>query len=95
MPGCLFKLATGWSCPGCGSQRAFQALLHGHLCEAVEFNLLLPIGAAYLGMLGACYLFAGNRRMQALYRRITSPATLIAIAAVTAAWTVVRNIAGI
>lgn len=95
MPKCLFRLATGWSCPGCGSQRALHALLHGNLREALEMNLLLPAGITYLILLGAGYLFAENRTIRKLYTRITSPRALLAVAAVIAAWTAARNLAGI
>lgn len=37
-PKCLFKFATGWDCPGCGSQRAIHALLHGDVAGAWHFN---------------------------------------------------------
>ncbi len=33
-PRCLFKLITGYECPGCGSQRAFHSLLHGDIAAA-------------------------------------------------------------
>lgn len=39
-PECPFYELTGLYCPGCGSQRAFHALLHGHLLQAAGFNLL-------------------------------------------------------
>ena len=95
MPRCLFKLATGWSCPGCGSQRAFNAVIHGNLRDAFEVNMLLPVGLAYLCLLGAGYMLPGNKRIQAVYTRATSPKALIAVAAVIAGWTVIRNILGI
>ena len=40
-PGCPFFLLTGAYCPGCGSQRAVHQLLHGHLRQAADYNLLL------------------------------------------------------
>lgn len=41
---------TGWYCPGCGSQRAVHALLHGQVRDAVGLNayfalVLLPFGS--------------------------------------------------
>ena len=38
---CIFNRATGLYCPGCGGQRAFHALLHGHIATAAQNNLLL------------------------------------------------------
>ena len=42
-PACVFKLVTGFDCPGCGSTRAFHALLHGHIFEAANYNILLLV----------------------------------------------------
>ena len=39
-PPCIFLSLTGFTCPGCGSQRAFHALLHGEIKQAADFNLL-------------------------------------------------------
>ena len=45
-PPCPVHYLTGWYCPGCGSLRAFHALLHGNLAQAWAMNpltvLLLP-----------------------------------------------------
>ncbi len=45
LPRCPFNYLTGLFCPGCGSQRAFAALLHGHLLAAGKFNLLFIVCA--------------------------------------------------
>jgi hypothetical protein len=37
-PVCLFRLATGYTCPGCGSTRAMHQLLHGHVVAAFMLN---------------------------------------------------------
>lgn len=54
-PICVFKKATGWSCPACGCLRASHQLLHGHIATAFHLNALfvitLPI-AALLGIQG-------------------------------------------
>lgn len=42
-PPCVFHSVTGLYCPGCGSTRAAHALLHGHVREAIGFNLLLVV----------------------------------------------------
>lgn len=40
---CPFHFATGFHCPGCGSQRAAHDLLHFRIGEAVQHNLMLIV----------------------------------------------------
>ena len=51
-PQCPFRLATGFSCPGCGSLRAIHQLLHGNLTGAFLLNPLaiciIPFMLLYL-----------------------------------------------
>lgn len=47
MPKCMFKVMTGWSCPGCGLQRGIHALLHGHLFEALSYNYFFVLSIPY------------------------------------------------
>ena len=42
---CVFHEFTGLYCPGCGSTRTIQALLHGDWGSAFRYNVLfLPLG---------------------------------------------------
>jgi hypothetical protein len=43
LPKCVFHELTGLYCPGCGGQRSFHALLHGHFFAAMSFNLLFVL----------------------------------------------------
>lgn len=38
---CLFKLITGFYCPGCGGSRAVLALIHGHLISSFIYHPLV------------------------------------------------------
>lgn len=38
---CLFHVATGLLCPGCGTTRSLTALIHGDLATAFAFNQLI------------------------------------------------------
>ncbi|MDE5643629.1 MAG: DUF2752 domain-containing protein [Muribaculaceae bacterium] len=89
-PRCVLRLITGYDCPGCGSQRALHALLHGRLGEAWHYNpalfVLLPLAAAY----GAHELsVCRNPRLERiLYNRIV----LGALCAGILLWWVLRNL---
>lgn len=52
-PKCPFLLATGLECPGCGSQRAIHALLHGDIWGAIQANALFVVAIPYV--LGALW----------------------------------------
>jgi len=47
-PPCLFRLLTGFQCPGCGSTRALHQFLHGHFIAAFELNPLFVIAIPFL-----------------------------------------------
>ncbi|MDQ3279851.1 MAG: DUF2752 domain-containing protein [Acidobacteriota bacterium] len=43
-PRCVFFVATGLQCPGCGITRALHELLHGRVVAALRLNaMLLPM----------------------------------------------------
>lgn len=86
MPRCPFKMVTGLDCPGCGSQRALMALLHGHPLEAWSYNLFLPFAVAYIVAL--LVVPRGTR----LGRVLESPAALWILLALIVAWTILRNL---
>lgn len=86
MPRCPFKMVTGLDCPGCGSQRALMALLHGHPLEAWSYNLFLPFAVAYIVAL--LVVPRGTR----LGRALESPTALWTLLALIVAWTILRNL---
>ncbi|WP_199038254.1 DUF2752 domain-containing protein [Glycomyces salinus] len=45
---CLFKMTTGFDCPGCGGTRAFFYLLNGNLPEAARHHLMAVFAAPFL-----------------------------------------------
>lgn len=55
---CIFHSITGLWCPGCGGQRAFSLLLHGHILESLRYNIVLPI-VLYFAIIGY-YSMIGN-----------------------------------
>lgn len=53
---CPFRAVTGWDCPLCGGTRMGEALLHGDVRAAFEFNPLALIGLVVMGVLGALWV---------------------------------------
>ncbi len=86
MPRCVFLEVTGWQCPGCGSQRALAALLHGHPLEAWRYNLMLPPALAMILLL---WLLPQGSRLK---ERLTSRAAIAVTLGVTLLWWILRNI---
>lgn len=46
---CPFHAITGLRCPGCGSQRALHALLHGDLSTTFKMNALWILAIPVMG----------------------------------------------
>ncbi len=95
MPRCLFKQLTGWSCPGCGSQRALHAITEGKFMEALGYNYMLPFTIAFVALCGMHWILPDNLRIEKAYRKLTSPASLYVILGIVATWTILRNICGV
>jgi hypothetical protein len=93
-PRCLFNLLTGLYCPGCGSQRATHALLHGEVAQAAGFNLLAVLLLPVLAVGAVDGIWAGltgvPRRAALLYRPWLGWLTVGS----TLAFAVLRNMPG-
>ena len=55
---CPFNYFTSYDCPGCGSQRALHALLHGELRKAFSYNPLFILAIPYV-LLGVFFEWFG------------------------------------
>jgi hypothetical protein len=64
-PDCLFHQFTGLYCPGCGSQRAASALLHGQFLKAADLNVLFVASIPFIGWSGFVFTWNsfGDRKM--------------------------------
>lgn len=89
-PRCMFLSLTGWQCPGCGSQRAIHALLHGDITGAWHYNAALLVAIPILGV----YLLGELKRTlwPRYYRAISHPLVICAILLALIAWWIGRNI---
>jgi hypothetical protein len=69
-PRCIFFMATGFNCPGCGSQRAFSSLLHGDIRMALGDNLLMVASIPFLlyaGIVAGWNSFSTRRMQQPVF----------------------------
>lgn len=87
---CTFKLITGYDCPGCGSQRALHAFLHGDIHKAWSFNPMIffaiPIAVYYL------ILETGRRHWPRLHATSVHPLIIIVLFIAVIAYWIGRNI---
>lgn len=95
MPKCAVRLLTGLSCPGCGLQRAAHALLHGHVGEAVGYNLFLVVSVPYALALAVAEWGPAALRSTRLRRVLYDRRLIYAYAALALLWVAVRNVLGI
>lgn len=93
-PRCPVHWLTGLHCPGCGTQRALHALLHGHVVQAIGFNLLAALAAPVVafGLLKEAWgsLTGTPRRLTFLYQPWLGWGTV----GLTLLFTVLRNLPG-
>lgn len=87
---CGIKALTGYVCPGCGSQRAFQALLHGDLSAAWGYNAFALIAAPVA--LFWVIVESGRDCWPGFYRKMEPKWVIVAAFVATIAWWVVRNL---
>lgn len=89
-PKCPFLLATGWKCPGCGSQRAIHHLLHLNISEAFHDNALLT-----LLILPLCLFIIteySHFSFCQIRRKINHPIIIWILFSVICSWWILRNI---
>ena len=86
-------MLTGYECPGCGSQRAIHALLHGDIIKAWDYNPLLVIAVPYI-ILGfiAELSFRRSRLMRTVRDRLYSGRAVWMVLTVIIIYWIGRNV---
>ncbi|NLW19120.1 MAG: DUF2752 domain-containing protein [Candidatus Cloacimonetes bacterium] len=90
LPRCPFFALTGLKCPGCGSMRAFHALLHGGFASAWRFNAMAVLMLPFV-VLGLIHNAVLGWEPAFLYRHVWFGWSL---AGGTVLWWIFRNIIG-
>ena len=89
-PACPSRLLLGVDCPGCGGLRGTHDLLHGHVVEALDHNLLLPFTLGFMAVALGLWLLPLVGRPA---RPLRPPRwAVVALLVVVVAFTVLRNL---
>ena len=91
-PHCPFNTITGYYCPGCGSQRAISALLHGDVMQALHFNLLLVLSLPMVGYSAFIHTYNTFAKLQLQQSLFYSPLFVKFVFLVVLLFWIVRNI---
>lgn len=92
-PKCPFHSLTGLHCPGCGSQRAIHAFLHGDIWEALQHNFLILLAVAVLLYKAFLWLLPYRRKDQMERKNILyANATPWVVFALVMLFWILRNI---
>lgn len=92
-PQCPFKALTGLDCPGCGSQRAVHALLHGEFQQAFLHNALLAPFVPYLTLgFGYRYVDKPSERLLKWRKWLFGEYAIKTISVIIFAYFVLRNV---
>ncbi|MQM27199.1 DUF2752 domain-containing protein [Glycomyces albidus] len=91
---CLFKLATGFDCPGCGGTRAFYYVITLNLPEAARHHVMAVFAAPFLAWMYLAWALPRifPKRTWRLPTFHLTPGLLTAFLAAWAAFTVLRNL---
>lgn len=89
-PKCMFKAATGYDCPGCGSQRAIHALLGGDIAGAWRANAAFILSLPLLALLATMPQW--RRRFPRPARFLGSRPFILALFLAFLTWWIGRNI---
>ncbi len=91
---CPLHQWTGWQCPFCGGQRMVQALMHGELTAAFNYNPLLMCTQPLILLGGFRLLFPemAKRHPRATGRVLFTDKALFLYLITYFLWGIVRNI---
>ena len=89
-PRCTFLTLTGLKCPGCGTQRAIHALLHGNFLEAVRFNAMMVASVPLLALYG--YAEIVRKSKPRFYNKVNSTPIILTIFVLVVLWWMLRNV---
>ena len=88
---CMFHLATGLHCPGCGTTRAVSSILHGDLLSALKNNVMIFLWAPYLAYRGVIAIIEYRKKIK-INLWNSGPIFITFMIVITVLYTVLRNL---
>ncbi|MDO4790799.1 MAG: DUF2752 domain-containing protein [Porphyromonas sp.] len=89
-PRCPLLVVSGYTCPGCGSQRVVHSLLNGDIIGAFRHNALLTLAIPLLLLMLVAEI--QRKRWPKLYGALNSNKFVLALILVVILWWIGRNI---
>lgn len=89
-PKCLFHSITGYSCPGCGLQRAIHDLLHLNISGAFRHNAFLVCSLPLVALL--VILERRQSTHTKIYAFLSSKVFIFSLILLVLGWWILRNI---
>lgn len=94
-PQCIVKQLTGFSCPGCGVQRAIHSFLNGRFGEALSYNYFFVISLPYAASVGIAYVLQKLHKCRRISEFLEHCLFARVYVCCFFVWFVIRNIFGI
>src|SRR5688500_15995711 len=91
-PDCILNKLTGLFCPGCGSQRAVSALVHGDILQAADFNILLLLSLPLLGYAAFVFIYNAFKEQKLQQRIFYSPRFAKGFLTIVILFAILRNL---
>ncbi|WP_374328930.1 DUF2752 domain-containing protein [Soonwooa sp.] len=88
---CPFYTITNYACPGCGSQRAFHELLHGHFRNAFVLNPIFVIAIPFFLIFLAFQISDLKTKYSKFYNMLFGFKSILAYIIIVFLFFVVRN----
>jgi hypothetical protein len=99
---CLFKKATGFPCPSCGTTRSIQSLIEGNFLEALHWNpfgvvvfcimLISPVWILIDMANRKSSFLLGYSRIENLFRSKWLAVPAIALVAANWVWNIIKGL---
>ena len=91
-PKCPFLFATGYECPGCGSQRAIHSLLHFDIGAALRYNAFMVLALPYIFLGIWLEYFGGKKQFPSIEKFFFGRWSAVVVLIVIFLFWIVRNL---